>query len=563
MKKFCSFPKFMFLIYIILNIITAILSVTVAILIEITINAVNENQIDNFGNIILIAALFIILYFLFNYFRTNSMQKLLDKYIQNLRNLLFKKIMGYSYSSFRKLPTSDYLSLLINDVQIYQEGALKSKLYVIQYTISAIIVLFTLLSTNIYISLLVILCTIITYAIPSFFDSKISSKQKNVSMELSNITEIAQNNLEGFYVINTYRTQQKVVKKYKVVNNSYTLQKISLDKLISKSEIFSTTFSVATELVILFVSAYLVFANTLTVGSMVAIMQLTGAFVQPIMMITQNLPKISSGKALEERFLSVLTTKSNDIDKITEFTPLPFKNNIQLNSISFSYDNEKKVLNSISLILEKGKKYALLGGSGAGKTTLINVINGLYKLSSGFISVDNTKVDSENYSSYLNLFATVGQNTFLFNTTILDNITLSTEINKKRLIDVCRISGINNMLGDFKNGLETEIHDNGINLSGGQKQKIGLARALYHNKSILLLDEGLSAIDKKSAYALEEKLLEMENITLISITHDVTSPFLKKYDQIIFVDKGAVEGIGNYIKLIENEAFKSFISKLG
>lgn len=368
MNKICSFSKFKFLTYIILNIITAILSVTVAVIIEITVNAVNENQINNFNNIILSTTFFIVLYFLFNYLRAKSMQKLLNNYIQDLRNLLLKKIMGYSYTVFRETSTSDYLSLLTNDIQIYQEGALKSKLYIIQYIISAIIVLFTLVITNIYISLLVIICTIITYAIPRFFASKISNKQESVSIELSNLTENTENNLKGFYVINTYRTQQRTVKKFKFINDLYTTQKLSLDKLISKSETISMTFSVTTELIILLISAYLVFTNTLTVGAMVAIMQLTGAFVQPLIMITQNLPKISSGKALEERFLSIFSVESIDIDNDMCSTALPFANNIQLNSISFSYGNEKKILNSISLIIKKGKKYALLGGSGAGKT---------------------------------------------------------------------------------------------------------------------------------------------------------------------------------------------------
>lgn len=130
MNKHCSFPKLSFFFYVFLNLITAILSVSVAIIIELTINIVNENQANNFKNIIFIAVIFIILYFLLNYIRTVYMQKLLDNYIVNLRNLLFKKIMGYSFPTFRKYSVSEYLSILTNDVQTYQEGALKSKLYV-------------------------------------------------------------------------------------------------------------------------------------------------------------------------------------------------------------------------------------------------------------------------------------------------------------------------------------------------------------------------------------------------------------------------------------------------
>ena len=430
--------------------------------------------------------------------------------------------------------------------------------------ISATIVIFTLSLTNIYITLLVILCTIITCAIPRFFNSKISFKQEQVSIGLLNITENTENNLEGFYVVNTYATQQRTWKKYEEINSLYNHQKFSLDKLISRGETLSMTFSVATELIILFVSANLVFTGTLTIGEMVAVMQLTGAFVQPLMMITQNLPKIAGGKALEERFLSIITTESNDIEKNIELSVLPFNSKIQLNSIYFSYGNGKNILNSINLIIEKGKKYAFIGGSGAGKTTLINIINGLYKPSSGFITVDDQRIVSMNYQSYLNLFATVGQNTFLFNTTILDNITLMKEVDKKRLEKACQFSGVSDMLTNFKDGINEKIQDNGANLSGGQKQKIALARALYHNKSVLILDEGLSAIDKKTAYDLEKNLLKTENITLLSITHDIASPFLNKYDEIIFLENGMIKEADNYVGLSKNsKSFKSFINELG
>lgn len=173
------------IVYVILNLITALLSVSIALIIELTINMVSGNQMGNFNRIIVIAIVFIIFYYLFNYIRNFYMQKMADKYIYHLRNEICKKIISYPFAEFGKRPISEYLSILTNDVQIYQEGALKSKLIIVQNVISAVVVILTLIFTNAGIACLIVVCTVGNYAIPQFFKKKISSAQEEVSHILS------------------------------------------------------------------------------------------------------------------------------------------------------------------------------------------------------------------------------------------------------------------------------------------------------------------------------------------------------------------------------------------
>ena len=527
------------IIYGILNLVTALLSVSIALIIELTINTVSGKRMENFNRIIGIAIVFIIFYYLFNYIRNFYMQKMADEHIYRLRNTISEKIMSYSFAEFEKRPISEYLSILTNDVQMYQEGALKSKLIIAQNVISAIVVILTLIFTNVGIACLIVVCTVFNYAVPKFFKKRISLAQEEVSNKLSEVTENITDNLEGFYVISTYQHRKKACKIFDFINRIYYLKKVFLDKLLTKSESLSMSLSVGTELFILFVSAKLVFMKMLNIGEMVAIMQLTGAFVQPLMMIMSNLPKISSGKAVEERFSAILG-ETNVVQEKKGVEELPFQDSICLKEIGFVYENGKRVFKDVSLKIEKGKKYAIVGGSGAGKTTLINVINGLYRQTEGTISVDGLNVE-EKFPAYMNLFATVGQNAFLFNTTIERNITLTEEADKKQLEYACEISGVKEILKEFTHGLNEKIKDNGMNLSGGQKQKIALARAMYYRKSILILDESMSAIDKKSAYEIEKRLLEMEGVTVLAITHDIHSLLLKMYDEIVVVNNGVLE----------------------
>ena len=564
MNKYCRNSKSSLFIYIVLNVITAVLSVSIALIIELTIDIVTTGQMDDFRRIVFGSLIFMILYFGFNYLRNFYMQKMINHYIEQLRSLLFRKIMSYSFVGFRKSSTSDYLSLLTNDIQIYQEGVVRSKLCIIQNVISATIVLLALLNTNISITFLIITCTIIIYFLPRFFNNRISLAQEKVSEQLVCITGTASDYLEGFYVISNYNYQKNAAQKFDSANNKYYEKKNLLDKSLSKSETLSSALSVATELLVLFVSAQFVFMNILNVGKMVAVMQLTGAFVQPLMLIMTNLPKISGGRAIEERFLSILNVDENNMrNQQKESTLFSFEKDIELCNIGFSYEGKKEILHEIYLKIRKGKKYAIIGGSGAGKTTLINIINGIYKQSTGNIVVDGCHIENK-YRQYINLFATVGQNTFLFNSTVQENITLTEKEDKKRLMDACKISGVLELINAQKCKLEQVIQENGANLSGGQKQKIALARAIYHEKPILILDEGMSAIDKQSAYDIEKRLLDRKNVTLLSITHDIHSPFLKDYDEIIFLVDGRIEMTGSYTDVFKHsEKFRDFLNKAG
>lgn len=539
MRKYCRIPKGSMAIYVLLNVATAVLSVSIAFIIEGTINAVSEGRMEDFMRIAATAGIFLGLYFVFQYVRNRSMQELMNQYICRLREKLFQTILSSSFETFRERAVSDYVSILTNDIQAYQEGAVRSRLCLIQNGIAALVVLGALSLTDRFLTSLVILCTFLIYWVPRLYRGRISKAQNEMAKSLSAVTENSLNHLEGFYVIRTYQIGERTRAGFGAVNEMCRQRRRGLDRWISQSEIVSMTLSVGMELMILFVSALLVFRGRLTIGEMVAVMQLSGAFVQPLMAITANLPKISAGKALEERFLQVLETGGEPGEERKEESPLSFERTLQLEDISFSYRNRKPVLENLSLTIEKGKKYAIIGENGSGKTTLINVINGIFHQSGGQILVDGRDAEGE-YKRYLGLFATVGQDPFLFHTTIQDNIALADEIDSRRLEDVCRASGVEAFVKGLEKGLLEPIENSGGNLSGGQRQRIALARALYHQKPILILDEGMSAVDKKTAVEIEERLLGLEGITLLSITHDLRSPLLKRYDAILHLREGKI-----------------------
>ncbi len=561
MGKHFKLPFRKLILFIGASLISAVLSVSLAFIIQVTIDSAGQRDGVKFKRIVLISLIFIVLYAVFCYLKTYYMQKLSNTVTEDLRNRLFEKISSQTYVDYRKRPVSDYLSVLTNDIHTYQDGALRSKLLIIQNSFPMIAAIIALLLTDIKITWLVILSTIIIFFVPAMIRKKINLAQEETTKEISDLTNYCESHLEGFYEVYTYGKQEYVQADFQKRNTIYHKIRMKLEQLIAESETISASLSVATELIILFVSGNLVFTNVITVGAMVAIMQLTGAFVQPLMIIMQNIPRLSGGKALEQRFATILDKPTIAVQK-DNTAEIPFNNEITLSKIDFAYSNGEQVLKNINLSFQKGMKYALIGGSGAGKTTLINLINGLYCHYTGNIILDNQIIKKEYSMEYMNLFATVGQNVFLFNTSIIDNIVLSNNVNEQLFKEVCKISGVNEIVEYMQYGYKTKITDKGVNLSGGQKQKIALARALYHKKPVLILDEGTSAIDKVSAQFVEKSLLKINDLTLITITHDVSSPLLTHYDGIIFMENGAVLAAGTYNQLMQNnQSFCHFVKR--
>lgn len=588
MKKYCRISPRKLGVLSFLNFIGAMLTVVLAVMIQNTVDGAQQGDGRQLQVILAGALLLGLLYFTTNYLKNYYTQKVSDDYVRNLRNRLYEKVLQRNYGDFRKQAMTSYLSLLTNDVNMYQEGTVKSKLLILQNGISLCVITAALLYIHPGLTLLIALLSLGIYFFPRLMGKRLSQLQLKVSRLLSALTEYGESHLEGFYVLYTYGCQAKSLEGFQQMNQSYNLEKIRLDGAMGGSEALSGTLSVLSELIVMLAAAALVLAGHMTGGTMVAVMQLTGQFVMPLMAIMQNIPRIEGGKGLEKRFLEILEYEQQEAGQqikneqergAYEISPQEsreperrkrelrrpqpvFSKNILLNNLRFSYQEGREVLRGISLTLEKNKKYVLIGKSGCGKSTLLNVLNGIYNTYEGEIKIDGEDRKNWQNEDYVNLFATVGQNVFLFPGTLEENIVLmEEEKDAERLAYALEVSGTKDILAGLEEGIHTRIRDNGANLSGGQKQKIALARAIYHRKPVLLLDEGTSAIDKKSAAQIEKKLLEIPNLTLISITHDIRSPLLKQYDEVLYMSQGKIQEAGTWEELCgKGKAFAGFVN---
>ena len=232
-------------------------------------------------------------------------------------------------------------------------------------------------------------------------------------------------------------------------------------------------------------------------------------------------------------------------------------NEITISNLRFMYD-DKEVLKGINYKFKKNKSYAIVGGSGSGKTTLVNLLLGKYNNYSGDIYYDNTELKEISLDALFEISSFVEQNVFVFDDSIINNITMYSNIEEELLKEAITKSGLAKLIEE--KGPDYRCGENGCNLSGGEKQRISIARALVKKAQLLLLDEATSALDNETSTSITNNLLEIENTTKIMITHRLEKEILSKFDEIIVMKNGNIVECGTYMELINNNGtFKSLV----
>lgn len=546
MKIYMKQNKVLLLFTILTSIIASLGYVFMAVLLQKLLDIAVEKNMQQFIPMVLFSIFYFVMLGIFLYLQSLLSKRITCKIIKQIRTDVFKGIISQSMGDFGKRNTADYLSIITNDVKMIEDNFLLPFFEVVQYTVIFISSFVLMIYFDVIVTIVVFVAITLMFLVPSLLGKELEKRQNTLSSQLADFTTKLKDILSGFEIIKSYSMKQYVIQKFDKENSDTIHTKYSVDKLFALNEGLSSFLALMVQIVVLFLSAYFIITERITVGTLLGMVQVSSNLANPLIMIFTNIPKIKSIQPIIEKLTVLSKYELNEVPKKQSAT---FNSVVSISNLSFAYEKQNRVLDKINLHIEKGKKYVIVGKSGCGKTTLVKLLAGYYTEYSGKILYDNTDLNMMNENDIVQLSSIIHQNIYMFNESVYDNICLHEDYSKESIDKAVKASGLNDVIEKLPEGLLYEAGENGSNLSGGQKQRIAVARALIRNKPILILDEGTSAIDMQTAYDIENHLLKIEGLTIITITHNLKKELLELYDNIIYMENGEIIERGTFEEL--------------
>ena len=512
----------------------------------------SNGETEKFVPIILASIFLIILLFVTECVDGYVMSSYIKNTVNYLRCDIFTKILNKDMKDFFLDNSGKYISILYNDIKIIEDSLLNNIFLVISSFISFIISLLFLFSISPSIVIFIVIFGILGFVIPNALSKKLIVEKNNYSHNLEEITSVTKDLFSGFEVIKGFNIGSKINTIFKNSSNTVesTKKKCSILESIIKG--FSLSFSVTVYLGVLILGGYLMYKGEISVGTAIIIIQLSTHIVGPVKTSIALINQIKSVSLIADKIDEILYDSCEDIEEIS----LPkFENSIEVKNLDFSYTNDRKALNNINLTFEKNKKYAIVGESGCGKSTLIKLLMRYYKDYNGDILIDNKDIHKIFSNDLYKNMSMIQQNVFMFDDSIKENIKLFANYSDEEVLSICDRSGLSNLISRLPDGINSLVGENGNKLSGGEKQRIAIARSLINNTKILILDESTSALDNETAYNLESSLLSINDLTLIVVTHKLIKNILLNYDEIIVMKDGMVIEKGSFDYLISLKGY--------
>lgn len=447
----------------------------------------------------------------------------------SIRHNVFQSIMNQPITKYQSKNSAEYITLLNQNLSTFEEKYLKNIFAVFESCISIIVAILLLVFINPKIAFISIIAMSIPSLIPKLYTKKLSELQSNVMKLSAKYTANIKDFFGGFEVFKTYRSAQYVDQNHTDRAVELEIGKEKMSVVMARLYGITNFASISVQFLIMLLSGIFAVKGIITIGNIIAVTQLTGQVISPAFKLSEIITQIKSTRPIRNQ-INDSTTRIKSEKKLHQLYKM--EKDLVLSNLCFSY-NGTPVINNVNYTFERGKKYAIIGTSGSGKSTLLKLIAGYYDNYSGQILID----DQTNMQCDC---ALVHQNVFLFDDTIRNNITLYENYDEKEIIEAVCLAGLESLIESLPNGLDTKVEENGNRFSGGERQRIALARSLLHKKDVFLVDEATSALDKETANNIENSILSMDNVTCIVVTHHLSPELKPRYDEIIEMKNGAL-----------------------
>lgn len=488
---------------------------------------------------------------LFRYLSQRVMENLRIHTLLNLRKSVFNNVMDLDLAYFTNSRKGDIISKIASDVQVVQFSVTATLQVVFKEPLQLIAYIFFLFS----ISAKLTLFSMLVIPVSAFFISLIVKKLKKQAVEgqesYSNMISYLDEALSGIKIIKAFNAVSFVKNRFNKESENYSTIMRRMVRRQQMGSPVSELLGVIMVAVILLYGGSLVLSGQgdLKASEFIGYIAVFSQVMRPAKALTDAFSNVHNGIAAGERILNLIDEKPKLTDKEDAKVVSIFERRIEFKDVSFSYD-DKKILDSINLVINKGETVALVGPSGGGKSTLIDLIPRFMDVNAGAIYYDDIDVRDLNQVSLRAQIGTVNQESILFNDTIFNNIAFANlNATQEEVEAAARIANAHEFITKLENGYQTNIGDRGAKLSGGQRQRLSIARAVLKNPPIMLLDEATSALDTESERLVQDSLYKlMENRTTVVIAHRLST--IQNADKIVVIDGGKVVEVGSHSELI-------------
>lgn len=479
-----------------------------------------------------------------------------------LRNMVFEHLLTLSPNYFTTHKTGDLMAHATNDINAVRQASGQGIMMAVDATFLTILSMIMMAkTTNIKLTLIALATLPFITLTVNKFGKVIYRRFTSVQEAFANLTDTTQENFAGIRVIKSFVQEDLALEEFTQVNEDNLSKNLALVKV---SGIFHPLVQFVSSISFLIVIIYggrLVMLDTITLGDFIAFNNYLGLLIWPMMAVGWVVNILQRGVASMERINTILDEESEIIDSEN---PIPLdkaRGKIEFKNVDFKYPGAKEpVLKNINFTIEEGKTLAIVGRTGSGKTTIVNLLLRLYDIDHGEILLDDINIKDIKMQDLRENIAYVPQDNFLFSTTIKDNIgfAFDEEVSDEMIIEAAKAAEVYNNIVDFPNSFDTVLGERGVTLSGGQKQRVSIARALIKDSPILILDDSLSSVDTETEEKILNNLEKLTNRkTTIIISHRIST--IQNADEIIVLDDGQIIERGTHDILVENNGLYNYL----
>ena len=481
--------------------------------------------------------------------------------VKDIRTKLFQHMLSFRMKYFDTAPVGQLVTRSVSDIEqiarIFSQG-----LFMIMSDLMKMFVcLLVMFYMNWHLTIIVILAMPILVYITRIFQRKMQVAFEEVRNQVANLNTFVQERVTGMKIVQLFNREKIEFEKFKEINQKHNVAWI---KTILYNSIFfpiaDIISSITLGVIVIYGGFQILNGNPFTtIGQMTAYTMFIGMLFNPLRQIADKFNEMQMGMIAANRVFDIIDT-DEEIQENGSVVANHFAGNIIFDKVRFSYIKEEEVLKGISLEVKAGQTIAIVGATGAGKSTIINLLNRFYEINSGAIYVDNKNIDTFTLDSLRTQIAVVLQDVFLFADTILNNITLNhPTITRETVVLAAKKIGVHDFIMNLPEGYDYNVKERGVMLSSGQRQLIAFLRAYVSNPSILILDEATSSIDTYSEELIQKATETItQGRTSIVIAHRLAT--ILKADKIIVMDKGQIVEAGTHAELVIQE--NGFYKKL-